>query len=169
MAIPRFAVAAIVTTCAVGCATTSPSDYAYYPAYAGPRSLTYSSSANSPSEAVYGLVPHAPGAFSAVAFAATRVGTPYCWGGTGPSCFDCSGLTDAAWLAGGKVIPRTSSQQAAALTPIPLELAEPGDVLWRPGHVALYIGRGWVISAPGRGDVVRYQRAVGYERAVRPL
>lgn len=104
----------------------------------------------------------------AVAFAQARIGTPYCWGGAGPTCYDCSGLTRAAWAAAGVSIPRTSTAQASKLKPIPMEAVQPGDILWRPGHVGIYAGRGWVIAATHRGDVVRYQPASGFQRAMRP-
>ncbi len=104
----------------------------------------------------------------AIDFARSRLGTPYCYGGTGPSCYDCSGLTQAAWRAAGKSIPRTSEQQAEALTEVDLDRLELGDVLWRPGHVALYAGEGWVVNAPKTGDVVRFQRMRGYQKALRP-
>jgi cell wall-associated NlpC family hydrolase len=110
----------------------------------------------------------APGAFNAVAFAYSRLGTPYCWGGAGPSCFDCSGLTRASWLMGGKSIPRTSTDQMAKLPQLPLASAMPGDILWRPGHVGLYVGNGLAIAAIGRGDVVRFQPASHFVGAVRP-
>ena len=114
-----------------------------------------------------GPVPQS-GAYAAVTFAQSRLGKPYCWGGTGPGCYDCSGLTSSAWMAGGKKIPRTSADQVAELPSVPMDSIAPGDILWRPGHVALYVGQGWVISAPGTGDVVRYRSTKGYVRAMRP-
>ncbi len=115
----------------------------------------------------WGMAPQT-GASAAVSFAQSRLGKPYCWGGTGPGCYDCSGLTSSAWLAGGKTIPRTSADQVAELSSVPMESIAPGDILWRPGHVAIYVGQGWVISAPGTGDVVRYRSTKGYVRALRP-
>jgi cell wall-associated NlpC family hydrolase len=71
-------------------------------------------------------------------------------------------------MAGGRLIPRTSEEQVAALPPIDPATAQPGDILWRPGHVGLYVGGGWAIAATHTGDFVRYQRADSFVRAVRP-
>lgn len=108
------------------------------------------------------------GAAAAVAYARSRLGTPYCWGGTGPGCYDCSGLTSRSWKAGGKNIPRTSEAQVEELPAVPLDKIVPGDILWRPGHVALYVGDGQVIHAPRTGEVVKYAPAAKFVKAVRP-
>jgi cell wall-associated NlpC family hydrolase len=44
----------------------------------------------------------------------------------------------------------------AAKSLLPINEAQPGDILWRYGHVGLYIGGGTYIHAPQTGDVVRY-------------
>ncbi|HBF83630.1 MAG TPA: glycoside hydrolase, partial [Streptomyces sp.] len=43
-----------------------------------------------------------------LAFARAQIGKPYVWGATGPSSYDCSGLTQAAWKAAGVSLPRTT-------------------------------------------------------------
>ncbi len=50
--------------------------------------------------------------------AASKIGSPYVWGATGPNSFDCSGLTSWAYKQVGKDIPRTSQAQAASGTKI---------------------------------------------------
>lgn len=90
----------------------------------------------------------------AVAKARTRAGSPYVYGATGPSAFDCSGLTQ--WVYGklGKRLPRTSDAQAGAVR----RVSRPrlGDlVFFHNGgnvyHVGIYAGRNtlWHASRPG--------------------
>jgi len=104
----------------------------------------------------------------AVAYATSLYGKPYCWGGTGPHCYDCSGLTFMSWQAAGKPVPRTSAGQHRRLAHLPLSEALPGDIVWRPGHVGLLVGGGWAIHAPRSGQTVTYQRASRFHLALRP-
>jgi peptidoglycan DL-endopeptidase CwlO len=91
----------------------------------------------------------------AVAFAYAQLGCPYVYGGTGPCQrgYDCSGLAQAAWAAAGVQIPRDSYSQWAALPHVPLSSLEPGDLLVYngEGHVAIYVGGGYIIDAPQTG------------------
>ena len=104
-----------------------------------------------------------------VAFAAAQIGRRYCWGGTGPECFDCSGLVQSAWGAAGVRLPRTSGAMGAALASVPLDEVRAGDILWWPGHVGIYAGDGWAIEAlDSRHGVVRGLASNPY-RALRPL
>jgi cell wall-associated NlpC family hydrolase len=109
-----------------------------------------------------------PSAYRAVDFARGQLGKPYCYGGTGPACFDCSGLVYAAWSWAGRPVPRSSGALRDGLTRVPWASVQPGDVVWRPGHVGLYVGDGWVIHAPQTGKQVEYQPAEKYHAALRP-
>ncbi|MGW5237501.1 C40 family peptidase [Monashia sp. NPDC004114] len=42
-----------------------------------------------------------PQAQMAVTFALAQPGKPYLWGGNGPAAYNCSGLTQQAWIRGG--------------------------------------------------------------------
>ncbi|WP_183095721.1 C40 family peptidase, partial [Nocardioides stalactiti] len=105
--------------------------------------------------------PPAPdgGAAAAVAFARAQLGEPYVWGADGPSSWDCSGLTSAAWAAGGKSLPHYSVAQYEQSTPVSVGDLRPGDlVFWGSSssassifHVALYVGDGMIIHAPRTG------------------
>lgn len=114
--------------------------------------------------------PAPPAAHAVVAFAAAQIGKPYCWGGTGPRCFDCSGLAQTAWHWGAGVrLPRTSEDMARALPEVPLQEVRAGDILWWPGHVGIYAGNGWVVDAlNAKSGVVRRPAATPY-RAFRPF
>jgi cell wall-associated NlpC family hydrolase len=110
----------------------------------------------------------------AVAFALAQRGKPYRWGAEGPNAFDCSGLTWAAWRAAGVAIPRTAAGKLAGL-PRVRGRVQPGDLLiYRSRgpsgrHVAMVVGRGRMVEAPGRGIPVRVTSIRGgWLGAVRP-
>ncbi|WP_413101737.1 NlpC/P60 family protein [Streptomyces sp. Inha503] len=97
-------------------------------------------------------------AAQAIAFAKAQLGKPYVWGATGPSSFDCSGLTQAAWKSAGISLPRTTWDQVKAGTRVSTSQLHPGDLVFfydDISHVGLYIGDGMMIHAPKPGDVVK--------------
>jgi cell wall-associated NlpC family hydrolase len=114
--------------------------------------------------------PRAPDPGSVVvAFAQAQVGHPYCWGGTGPRCFDCSGLVMTAWRQVGVSLPRGADGFAGVVPEVPLDQVRPGDVVWWPGHVGLYVSNGWIIDAEGSRYGVVLRRPSPPRRAFRPL
>lgn len=99
-----------------------------------------------------------PKAAKAIREALSLLGVPYLWGGTSRAGFDCSGFTQHVWAVAGVKIPRTVRAQARAGTPIPMNKAEPGDlVVFYPSrhHVGIYVGNGLVIDSPHTGAWVR--------------
>ncbi|WP_327428098.1 C40 family peptidase [Streptomyces sp. NBC_01236] len=100
---------------------------------------------------------------AAAAFSAgqTKIGSPYVYGASGPSSFDCSGFTSWAYAQAGVTIPRTSQAQANAGTRIYSQSdLKVGDLVIFYGdyhHVGLYAGNGQVLHAPRTGTVVRYE------------
>ncbi|MEV4440229.1 NlpC/P60 family protein [Streptomyces sp. NPDC049577] len=112
-------------------------------------------------EAVAGGAARTPSssrAAAAVAFAYSALGKPYVWGATGPSAFDCSGLTQAAWQAAGVSLPRTTYTQINAGHRVSRDRLAPGDLVFfysGISHVGLYIGDGRMIHAPHPGAPVR--------------
>ncbi|WP_203599883.1 C40 family peptidase [Streptomyces sp. SID9727] len=93
-----------------------------------------------------------------LAFARAQIGKPYVWGATGPSSYDCSGLTQAAWKAAGVDIPRTTWDQVNVGTRIATADLQPGDLVFfydDISHVGIYKGDGMMIHAPKPGANVR--------------
>ena len=106
---------------------------------------------------------------SVVGAAYSRLGCPYVWGAEGPNTFDCSGLVKWCYAKAGKSLPHSSSAMKSSGTVISISSAQPGDILWRPGHVAIYIGGNQYIHAPQTGDVVKVSSGVSsFTCAIRP-
>ncbi|MBD0745504.1 C40 family peptidase [Streptomyces sp. CBMA152] len=94
----------------------------------------------------------------ALAFARAQMGKPYVWGAVGPSSYDCSGLTQAAWKAAGVDLPRTTWDQVNVGTRVATADLRPGDLVFfydDISHVGMYIGNGMMIHAPHPGAYVR--------------
>ncbi|MGW6565947.1 NlpC/P60 family protein [Streptomyces sp. NPDC054975] len=97
-------------------------------------------------------------AAQAISFARDQIGKPYVWGATGPSAYDCSGLTQAAWRAAGVSLPRTTYTQINAGQRVSRSELAPGDLVFfysGISHVGLYVGGGQMIHAPRPGAPVR--------------
>jgi cell wall-associated NlpC family hydrolase len=108
----------------------------------------------------------------AVAVGLKYVGVPYVWGGTTPSGFDCSGLTQYVYREIGIAIPRTSRSQFQAGSHVPpdrTDLLAPGDLVFfgynadpgRVHHVGIYVGGGDYLHAPSAGQKVRVDSLTG--------
>ena len=81
-------------------------------------------------------------------FACQYVGNPYVNGGTSlTNGADCSGFTYSVYMSFGYSLPRTSTQQQSKGTGVNYSEAEPGDLVFYSGHVAIYIGQGKVVHA----------------------
>ncbi|SCE51607.1 C40 family peptidase [Streptomyces sp. OspMP-M43] len=93
-----------------------------------------------------------------LAFARAQIGKPYVWGASGPSSYDCSGLTQAAWREAGVDLPRTTWDQVKIGTRVATSDLRPGDLVFfydDISHVGIYKGDGMMIHAPKPGANVR--------------
>lgn len=94
-----------------------------------------------------------------VAYARAQKGDWYSYGASGPSRFDCSGLTQASMKRVGITLPHSAREQAGRGTRVTAKHAKPGDLVAYGSHVGMYVGRHRMVDAPGRGRRV-LERAV---------
>ncbi|VEG40580.1 NLP/P60 protein [Mycolicibacterium flavescens] len=103
----------------------------------------------------------APGAghsATVIQAALSRIGSPYSWGGSGPSAFDCSGLVMWAFQQAGISLPHSSQALARGGQPVSQDQMQPGDVVnyySDASHSAIYIGDGMMVHASTYGTPVR--------------
>jgi cell wall-associated NlpC family hydrolase len=111
---------------------------------------------------------------AAAAWALAQVGKKYSQTSRdGPNSYDCSSLVYYAWKAAGKNIGAATTRQYPGRTYIVGDL-QAGDLLWKTGHVGMYVGNNQVVNAenPKNGiklrDLAWYKAHIGYTIIYRP-
>jgi cell wall-associated NlpC family hydrolase len=90
------------------------------------------------------------------AYAAANRGAGYLIDADGPSLYDCSGLTMAAWRAAGYSLPHNAAAQWGVVSHISRSDLEAGDLVFYNNleHVGIYVGNDHIIDAPTYGKPV---------------
>lgn len=121
---------------------------------------------------------------AAIQWALQQQGDPYVWGAptNQADSFDCSSLMLQAYRSAGILLPRVSRDQYHAGALLPIEQAQPGDLLFwaydtsNPAtihHVAMYLGNNKIVEAQQTGvpvhiRAVRFGEPELMAQAVRP-
>lgn len=106
----------------------------------------------------------------AVEYAMQYLGVPYVWGGNGPNCFDCSGLTKYVYGHFGYALNRTASAQLSNGVSVSRSELQPGDLVFFDNgkvstpvsHVGIYIGNGQFIHASTNSYCVEISSLSGH-------
>ena len=97
----------------------------------------------------------------AAKFACQQIGKRYVFGTDGPDTYDCSGLTSAAWRSVGVDLPHNALEQKHVTHSVSSANLRSGDLVYYYAdthHVVIYVGNGWVVSAPTYGIPVEMQK-----------
>ena len=115
-----------------------------------------------------GSAPALPTNGGVLDYAHSKIGHPYVWGAKGPDAFDCSGFVAWCYRQIGISLPSyTESLYAVASARFSPSEAQPGDVLYKPGHVGISTGGISCVEAMGtRWGVVESCRG-GWTAALR--
>lgn len=88
-------------------------------------------------------------------------GTPYRFGGDDRRGVDCSGLIQQVFLqVDGRVLPRTTEQQARQGVPVAAQRLQPADLVffktgWKQRHAGIYLGNGeFMHASTSRGVMI---------------
>lgn len=97
-----------------------------------------------------------------VDYAKQFIGTPYVYGGSSPSGFDCSGFVKYVYSTFGVTLTRTSYSQVNEGTYVARKDLQPGDLVFfgskgNVHHVGIYVSDGTFIHAPKPGKTVRIE------------
>ncbi|HEU6444521.1 MAG TPA: NlpC/P60 family protein [Gaiellaceae bacterium] len=99
-----------------------------------------------------------------VGIAMQYLGTPYVYGGSSPSGFDCSGFVMYVYAQVGVSLPHNAAMQYGYGTPVDRSQLQAGDLVFFNGlgHNGIYIGGGQFIHSPHTGDVVKISSLSGW-------
>ncbi len=79
------------------------------------------------------------------------MGTQYRWGGRSTAGIDCSGLTSQSYLLNGILTYRDARiEPGFPVHEISRDEMLPGDLMYFPGHIAMYMGNGSYIHSTGK-------------------
>ena len=121
-----------------------------------------------------------------IALAQTKIGCRYVYGAShsvadisnpNTTVFDCSSFVSWAYYQTGNQLPggiMTSSEIAKlgsqpGWQQISIDQAQPGDILWKSGHVGLYAGNGQTVEAKGTKWGVCMDKASRFTYAIRKV
>ena len=118
-------------------------------------------------------------AAAAIQWALQQQGDPYLWGASinQSDSFDCSSLMLQSYRSAGVLLPRTSREQYRAGAQLPVQSAQPGDLLfWAYDksdpttihHVAMYLGGDKIVEAQQTGVPVHVRMIKWTERQLVP-